>query len=239
MDIPISQIEPEKATPSRALLKSIRDKGIIVPLVLAKSPAGYRLIDGRRRLAAAIELGLPSVPAVVIDGGEAETILLHATRSDNPVAELRAVQALVRAGMSEREIARAGYASPQRIARLARLNRVLPELLERAAEGEIAPSVLFQLSLLPPEEQRQLAGEERITAPQVHEARQAQRQPALGGLEQALAEGPADVDELFAALPAGLLTAVLEALPQEARFAPWKRRIEKILSSKQEVRNGR
>lgn len=239
MEVPVSEIEPEKAVPSRALLQSIRDKGILVPLVLAKSSAGYRLIDGRRRLAAALQLGLASVPAVVIEGGDAEVILLHATRSDNPVAELRAIQSLVRAGMSEAEIARAGYASPQRIARLARLNRVLPELLERGAEGKIAPSVLFQLSLLPPEEQRELAGEERITAPRVHEARQARRQPALGGLEAALAEGPADIEEVFAALPAGLLAAVLEALPQEGRFAPWKSRIEKILSSKKEVCHGK
>ncbi len=47
------------------LIDSIREQGILEPLVVAKTPAGYQLIAGERRLRAAKILGLKKVPVVV------------------------------------------------------------------------------------------------------------------------------------------------------------------------------
>src|ERR1700694_1921712 len=47
------------------LVDSIREQGILEPLVVAKTPAGYQLIAGERRWRAAKILGLEKVPVVV------------------------------------------------------------------------------------------------------------------------------------------------------------------------------
>jgi hypothetical protein len=70
-----------------------------------------------------------------MEGDAALTILAHATRSENPVAELQAYQELQRGGMSEEQIARAGYATLQRIRKIAKLNRLIPEIAARVEKG--------------------------------------------------------------------------------------------------------
>ena len=47
------------------LVESIREQGIIEPLVIAETPAGYQIIAGERRWRAAKVLGLPKVPAII------------------------------------------------------------------------------------------------------------------------------------------------------------------------------
>ncbi len=59
---PRGVIMPESLTD---LVDSIREQGILEPLVVAKTPAGYQLIAGERRLRAAKILGIQKVPVVV------------------------------------------------------------------------------------------------------------------------------------------------------------------------------
>src|SRR3989344_6104308 len=47
------------------LVESIREQGILEPLVVASTPAGYQIIAGERRWKAAKILGLQKVPVVV------------------------------------------------------------------------------------------------------------------------------------------------------------------------------
>jgi len=47
------------------LIESIKQHGIIEPLIIAKTPAGYQIIAGERRWRAARTLKLPSVPAII------------------------------------------------------------------------------------------------------------------------------------------------------------------------------
>ncbi|AWH85268.1 hypothetical protein HYN59_09120 [Flavobacterium album] len=62
-----------KSQPSfRNLVSSVRDDGIIVPLIVKAKDKGFVLIDGERRLRAAIEVNLSKIPVLVakdhIDG---------------------------------------------------------------------------------------------------------------------------------------------------------------------------
>ena len=59
-----------------ALAQSIRESGIIQPLVVTRAGGGYQLIAGERRLRAAKRAGLTHVPVVVRDTGELERLLL-------------------------------------------------------------------------------------------------------------------------------------------------------------------
>ncbi|MEK7592598.1 MAG: ParB/RepB/Spo0J family partition protein [Patescibacteria group bacterium] len=47
------------------LVNSIKEHGIIEPLVVAKTPAGYQIIAGERRWRASKQAGLTSVPVIV------------------------------------------------------------------------------------------------------------------------------------------------------------------------------
>ena len=66
------------------------------------------------------------MPYVISGRGDALTILAHATRGENPVAELRAYQALQAQGLTEKDIARMGFATIQRVRKVAKLNRLVP-----------------------------------------------------------------------------------------------------------------
>src|SRR5712671_855216 len=77
------------------LADSIRAQGMIQPVVLRpRAEGGYELIAGERRWRAAREAGLPSVPAVIREADDRETLLLglveNVAREDlSPIEEAR------------------------------------------------------------------------------------------------------------------------------------------------------
>jgi ParB/Sulfiredoxin domain len=85
----IERVEPteDQTPPGDALTKSIAAHGVLQPLLVTKQDSRYKLIAGRRRLAAAIAAGLTSVPCLVHDLGEAEAAVLaeaENVRGDRP-----------------------------------------------------------------------------------------------------------------------------------------------------------
>ncbi len=144
--IPISQIVGyENAKPKRALVKSIQDQGFLVefPVILTPEDDGnYRLLDGRRRTAAAKAAGLESVLAEISEAGVALTILSHATRSENPVAELKAYQELQRQGLSQEEIARMAPEVQRKLAHAHRGEKITGPLVHEYRQVEREKAVL-------------------------------------------------------------------------------------------------
>jgi ParB family chromosome partitioning protein len=73
IQIEISQLNPNPLQPRGAvtpeslvdLVDSIKEHGILEPLVVAKTPAGYQIIAGERRWRASKLAGLTHVPAIV------------------------------------------------------------------------------------------------------------------------------------------------------------------------------
>ena len=71
--LPINQLQPNPFQPRERIKKedltelidSIETYGVIEPLVVAHTPAGYQLIAGERRWRAAREAGLKEVPVIV------------------------------------------------------------------------------------------------------------------------------------------------------------------------------
>ena len=57
---------------SDALVHSIAAHGVLQPLLVANRDGGYRVIAGRKRLAAAIAAGLKAVPCLIHDIGDAD-----------------------------------------------------------------------------------------------------------------------------------------------------------------------
>ncbi len=82
------------------LVDSIREHGILEPLVVAKTPAGYQIIAGERRWRSAKILGLKTVPAIVKEttpkGMLEMAIVENVQRVDlNPLERARAFQRLI------------------------------------------------------------------------------------------------------------------------------------------------
>lgn len=73
VQIEINQLQPNPLQPRSAitpeslvdLVDSIREHGILEPLVVAKTPAGYQLIAGERRWRASKLAGLTHVPVII------------------------------------------------------------------------------------------------------------------------------------------------------------------------------
>jgi ParB family chromosome partitioning protein len=83
--VPLEQIHANPRQPRRrfdhettaGLADSIRHQGIVQPVVLRPRPeGGYELIAGERRWRAAREAGVPTVPAVIREADDRETLLI-------------------------------------------------------------------------------------------------------------------------------------------------------------------
>ena len=76
--IPIAQIKPNREQPRhrfpeekiQELAASIREQGILQPVIVKKSGEGYELICGERRLRAAKHCGLDKISAIIKDVAE-------------------------------------------------------------------------------------------------------------------------------------------------------------------------
>lgn len=82
------------------LVESIKEHGILEPLVVAKTPAGYQIIAGERRWRAAKIVGLPVVPIVVKETstqGMLEMALVENVQREelNPIERAQGFQRLL------------------------------------------------------------------------------------------------------------------------------------------------
>jgi ParB/RepB/Spo0J family partition protein len=61
---------------SKEFVASVADSGVLVPLLITSADgdgsAGYRIVEGHRRLAAAIQAGLDHVPCIIDPGRAAD-----------------------------------------------------------------------------------------------------------------------------------------------------------------------
>jgi ParB family transcriptional regulator, chromosome partitioning protein len=94
----------------KSLVQSIKDKGILEPLIVTKEDGdSYTLICGERRLEAARQLELELVPVRIIEAGKEsdETIALQLTenlqREDlNPMDQARGILAFIQAKLPDK-----------------------------------------------------------------------------------------------------------------------------------------
>ncbi|HUW24279.1 MAG TPA: ParB/RepB/Spo0J family partition protein [Patescibacteria group bacterium] len=94
------------------LVDSVREHGILEPLVVAKTPAGFQIIAGERRWRSAKIVGLKTIPAIIKEttprGMLEMAIVENVQRVDlNPLERARAFQRLIdEFNLSTAEIAR-------------------------------------------------------------------------------------------------------------------------------------
>ena len=165
-----------------ALIESIREHGIMVPLMVRPIDTGYEIISGHRRAHAARLAGLESVPAIEVDlsRDEAAVALVdsnlhreHILPSEKAFAYKLKLDALSRQGKrtdltssqvvtklrSDELVADGTGESRMTIQRYIRLTHLIPALLNLVDEGRIAFTPAVELSYLSEEEQDMLSFE--------------------------------------------------------------------------------
>lgn len=149
----ISEIEPNKGQPRRDfdeaaladLADSIREHGVIQPLLVRPMPAGtYQLIAGERRWRAARMAGLSEVPVVIRELDDMETmeiaLIENLQREDlNAIEESLGYKALAdQYNMTQEQIAKSVGKSRPVIANALRLLNLPQKVIEMVRRDELS-----------------------------------------------------------------------------------------------------
>lgn len=98
--VPNPQQPRQKFDALDELVASIREVGVLEPLLVRRTPQGYQIVSGERRYRAAVEAGLEELPCIVLDVDEAEVLTIalieNLQRQDlSPFEEAEGLRALV------------------------------------------------------------------------------------------------------------------------------------------------
>jgi len=137
------------------LSQSIKENGLIQPIIVRKSPVlGYEILAGERRYRASIAAGLSEVPVIVKQLSD-QDMMLHSIIENlqrenlNPIEEAKAYQSLIDKGFTHTEIAEKMGKSRPYITNLVRLLGLPKHILTEVESGKLSQAharLLIQLS---------------------------------------------------------------------------------------------
>ncbi len=163
INVAVNLIDPNPVQPRQTfndesladLAESIKENGIIQPLVVIKSGGGYELIAGERRLRAAKVLGLSEVPVIVRDGNELrklELALVENIQRDNlnAIEEALAYQKLMdELSLTQEDVAKRVGKSRSQIANKIRLLGLSVEIKRALNTSQISEGHARALLAIP------------------------------------------------------------------------------------------
>ena len=126
------------------LAQSIKENGVIQPIIVRQSPViGYEILAGERRYRASLLAGLTSIPAVVKQLSDQEmmvqSIIENLQRENlNPIEEARAYESLVEKGFTHAEIADKMGKSRPYISNSIRLLSLPEQILSEVESGKLS-----------------------------------------------------------------------------------------------------
>lgn len=173
MQVPIDQISPNPYQPRKTfneasieeLARSVREHGIVQPLVVTRSGDRYKLIAGERRYRAAQKAGLDTVPVVIkedVTENDALEIALieNIQREDlNPIEEAHAYHQLHEEfGLTQEEISKRVGKERSTVANFLRLLKLPDTVKKLLASGQLSMGhARALLAIDSPKKQEQLA----------------------------------------------------------------------------------
>ena len=176
--VPIDLIAPNPRQPRRdfdeeglvALADSLKDRGILQPVLVRPVPGGtYELIAGERRWRAARLAELETIPAMVRLHDDAESLELalieNMAREDlNPVEEARACAALVEdLGLSREDVGRRVGRSRVAVSNLLRLLELPDEAVDMLERGQLSEGHGRALLMAPDHDGRRRLARDAVT----------------------------------------------------------------------------
>lgn len=150
-NLKITEVEPNRDQPRKnfdqealeELAESIKEYGLIQPIVVTKKDGYYGIVAGERRWRASKIAGLTEIPAIIREDNErinSEISLIeNMQREDlNPYEKALGVRTLIdNYGLSQEEVAKKLGKGRSTIANIVRILNLEPRVLEMAKEGKL------------------------------------------------------------------------------------------------------
>ncbi len=150
-NLKITEVEPNRDQPRKnfdqealeELAESIKEYGLIQPIVVTKKEGYYSIIAGERRWRASKIAGLQEIPAIIREDNEkinSEISLIeNMQREDlNPYEKALGVRTLIdNYGLTQEEVAKKLGKGRSTIANIVRVLNLEPRVLEMAKEGKL------------------------------------------------------------------------------------------------------
>jgi len=148
----LSEIEPNRAQPRKnfdeasiqSLAESIREHGLIQPIVVRRSGMGYKIVAGERRWRACRMLGLDEISVIIKDFDDFKSsqiaLIENIQREDlNPIEEAEAYRELMQTyGMTQDKLAKSVGKSRSVIANALRLLDLPDAVKDLLVDGRIS-----------------------------------------------------------------------------------------------------
>ena len=184
--VPLSQLHPFKDHPFRVLdddamsetVESVKQIGVVVPLIARPTDDGYEIVSGHRRHHAAELAGLETVPVIVreMDDDSAVIFMVDSNlQRENILPSEKALAYKMKMDAMRRQAGRPSKENPRQVVgnletadvigqesgdsgrqvqRYIRLTNLIPEVLDMVDQKQIAFNPAVELSYLKPEEQQ-------------------------------------------------------------------------------------
>jgi ParB family transcriptional regulator, chromosome partitioning protein len=217
-ELPLSAIQPNRHQPREhfdeetlaALADSIREVGLLQPVLVREVGDGYELIAGERRLRACRRVGLQTIPVLVRKTDDAtaleEALVENVHREDlNPLEEASAYQQLIEDfSLTHEEVAARVGRSRVAITNTLRLLQLPPTILKLIQDGRLKEGHARALLGTPDRSfQEQLARRAVADGLSVRAVEEAVREH--GGEHAARAQGAGSVPSVPRLRPPGLV----------------------------------
>jgi len=168
LEIPVAAVVPNPRQPRvdfaeealAALARSIREVGVLQPIVVRVRDGGYELVAGERRLRAARLAGLPTVPAIIRESDDTdslrEALIENIHREDLSALELAAAyqELMEELGTTQEEVAERLGCSRSQVANTIRLLSLPGDVQQLLAEDKLQAGHARALLGLPDDEAR-------------------------------------------------------------------------------------
>ena len=164
-DIPIADIDPNLSQPRKEfnknalkqLANSIRQTGVLQPILVVENGMRYRIVAGERRYRAARLAGLETIPCIARSLTEVQqleaALIENLQREDlNPIEEAQAIKALMQqCGYTQEEAAKRLGKSRPAVANLLRLLSLPESIIQMVIAGELSAGHARVLAGVSPE----------------------------------------------------------------------------------------
>lgn len=219
--VPLSQLHPFKDHPFKVLdddamsetVESVKQIGVVVPLIARPTEDGYEIVSGHRRHHAAELAGVDTVPVIVREMDDDSAVIFmvdsnlqreNILPSEKALAYKMKMEAMKRQG--ERKdlqvegtsrqvvgkleaadvIGQESGESGRQVQRYIRLTNLIPEVLDMVDQKQIAFNPAVELSYLKPEEQQDFleAIDATQTAPSLSQAQRIKKLSQEGSCTQ-------------------------------------------------------
>ena len=168
-DLPLARIHPNRFQPRHAfssesiseLAQTLREEGLLQPIIVREYGEEYEIIAGERRFRAAQSLGWEKIPAIVNNLSDQQTASLalieNLQREDlNPIDEATAYENLMELNsLTQAQLAKDIGKSQSYVANKLRLLKLDPQIQEALASGAITARHGRALLALSSDQQKQ------------------------------------------------------------------------------------